>query len=124
MEQVSSFIMDGLQKKFYIGLNDEVKEKLQKSLTNAVKGNKSVDQIKAEVGDIEKIIIQNKQFVKKGVIPVNTETVMLTLNSVFVQPARRRLLIEELATGKRRFQQGKADFSAGVYCRLYDDLGL
>jgi hypothetical protein len=112
MEQVSSFIMDGLQKKFYIGLNDEVKEKLQKSLTNAVKGNKSVDQIKAEVGDIEKIIIQNKQFVKKGVIPVNTETVMLTLNSVFVQPARRRLLIEELATGKRRFQQGKADFSA------------
>ena len=36
---------------------------------------------------------------------------MLTLNSVFVGP-HRKLQIEELATGKRRFQQGKADFSA------------
>jgi hypothetical protein len=111
MEQVSAFIIDGLQKKFYIGLKDEVKEKLHKSLTSAIKGEKSVQQIKDEVSSIETIIIQNKQFVKKGQIPVDTEKVMLTLNSVFVGP-HRRLLIEELATGKRRFRQGKADFSA------------
>lgn len=111
MEQVSAFIIDGLQKKFYIGLKDEVKEKLHKSLTSAIKGEKSIQEIKKEVSDLESIIIQNKQFVKNGVIPVDVEKVMLTLNSVFVGP-HRKLLIEELATGKRRFQQGKANFSA------------
>lgn len=111
MEQVSAFIIDGLQKKFYIGLKDEVKEKLHKSLTSAIKGEKSTQEIKDEVASLEKIIIQNKQFVKSGVIPVDVEKVMLTLNSVFVGP-HRKLLIEELATGKRRFQKGEADFRA------------
>lgn len=111
MEQVSAFIIDGLQKKFYIGLKDEVKEKLHKSLTSAIKGEKSTQEIKDEVASLEKIIIQNKQFVKNGVIPVDVEKVMLTLNSVFVGP-HRKLLIEELATGKRRFQKGEADFRA------------
>lgn len=111
MTEVSSFIVDGLQKKFYIGLKDEVKEKLQKSLTSAIRGEKNIDQIKEEVNNIEGIVAQNKEFVKNGYIPVDVEKVMLTLNSVFVGP-HRRLLIEELATGKRRFQQGKGDFSA------------
>lgn len=111
MDQVSSFIVDGLQKKFYVGLKDEVKEKLHKSLTSAIKGEKDINQIKDEVKNIEKVILKNKQFVKNGVIPIDVEKVMLTLNSVFVG-THRRLLIEELATGKRRFQQGKANFKA------------
>jgi len=111
MEQVSSFILNGIEKKFYVGLQDSVKEQLHKSLTAVIRGA-SVEDIKDDIQNVENIIKQNKSFVKKGQIPIDMTKTLETLNSVFVNPERRYMLIEELATGKRRFAQGKANFRA------------
>lgn len=103
MDEVSSFIMHGLEKGYYISLQDEAKETLNKALTSAIKGQASIDDIKKQAEDVKKIIRKNIDFVEGGDIPVDVTNVMLKLNSLFVQQPRRTLIIEELATGKRRF---------------------
>jgi hypothetical protein len=123
MEGVSSFIMDGIQKSFYIGLQAEVKDKLNKAMTAVIQGGQgdSTDPVLnalnaklllAQVAEVEKIIKTNKDYVLSGKIPVDMTKTLITLNSVFMQPNRRYMLIEELATGKRRFADGEGKFNA------------
>ena len=111
MEDVSSFIMDGIQKSFYVGLQDEVKEKLNKAMTAVIRGE-SISAVSASVADVEKIIKTNKDYVVSGQIPVDMTKTLITLNSVFMKQPRRYMLIEELATGKRRFADGEGNFQA------------
>ena len=111
MEGVSSFIMEGIQKSFYVGLQDEVKEKLNKAMTAVIRGE-SISAVSASVADVEKIIKTNKDYVVSGQIPVDMTKTLITLNSVFMKQPRRYMLIEELATGKRRFADGKGNFAA------------
>jgi len=110
MNDISSFIMQGLEKSFYVPLKDSVKEQLNKSLTSAIKGEASPEEIKRQAEQVKKIIQQNKDYVENGEIPVDVTQIMATLNGLFVQQPRRTMIIEELATGKRRFAvQGKPD---------------
>ena len=111
MEGVSSFIMEGIQKSFYVGLQDEVKEKLNKAMTAVIRGE-SISAVSASVADVETIIKTNKDYVVSGQIPVDMTKTLITLNTVFMEPTRRYMLIEELATGKRRFADGKGNFQA------------
>jgi hypothetical protein len=111
MEGVSSFIMDGLEKSFYVALQDEVKEKLNKAMTAVIRGE-SIKTISASVADVEKIIKTNKDYVVAGKVPVDMTKTLTALNTVFMEPKRRYMLIEELATGKRRFADGEGNFKA------------
>jgi len=109
MSDVSSFIMKGLEKSFYVPLQDTVKEQLNKSLTSAIKGKASVEEIKQEAEQVKKLVQQNLDYVQNGEIPVDVTEVMLMLNQIFVQQPRRGMIIEELATGKRRFAKSGGD---------------
>jgi hypothetical protein len=105
MESVSSFIMDGIRKSFYVPLQDEVKRKLQKSLTKVING-KSIDSIKKDIASVESIIKTNKDYVINGEIPLDMTMVLAKINEVFNQPEKRYMFIEEMLTGKRRFRSG------------------
>lgn len=111
LKDISSFIMDGLKKDFYIGLKKELKDNLHKSLTNAIKSGDESELVSI-TSNIENVLTKNKKYLEDGVLPINVNTVLAKLNNIFTNPQLRHQLIEELATGKRRFQQGKADFSA------------
>ena len=108
MDSVSSFIMDGINKSFYVPLQDEVKSKLQKSLTRVINGA-SIDSIKNDIVSVESIIKTNKDYVVNGKIPVDMTDVLVKINEVFNQPEKRYLFIEEMLTGKRRFRSGATD---------------
>lgn len=105
MESVSSFIMDGIKQKFYVPLQDEVKSKLQKSLTKVINGV-SIDSIKKDIASVESIIKTNKDYVINGEIPLDMTMVLAKINEVFNQPEKRYMFIEEMLTGKRRFRSG------------------
>ena len=111
LNQLSSFIMDGLKKDFYIGLASDIKNKLHKSLTTTIKSNDE-SQLANAISDVESIINQNKKFLQDGNLPIDANLVLNKINQVFTQPKLKHKLIDELATGKLRFKQGDADFSA------------
>jgi len=69
----------------------------------AVINGRSIKDVSGQVADIEKLVSANKTFASSGEIPVDIDVVLAEINSVFSQPARRRMLVEELATGKYRF---------------------
>lgn len=111
LNQIGSFIMDGLKKDFYIGLKDQIKSELHKSLTTAIKSNDE-SEIKKAVSNIESIINKNKKYLNDGVLPLDSNLVISKMNRVFTDPKLKHQFIGELATGRLRFKQGKADFSA------------
>jgi hypothetical protein len=111
MDSVTSFIMDGLNKSFYVPLKDDVKQKLQKSLT-AVMNGASIASVKKDMEAVEQIIKTNKDYVVNGQIPVDMTTILTKINEVFNQPEKRYLFIEEMLTGKRRFRSGQGTFDA------------